>query len=464
MNISRPSPISNSSSSSIKSAIANVSGSVNNSSTNSVGTSLSRGEGNSFVKAYSNYIEGTPLTGWFDSLSRPPSGVNPPAGGIAPSNPNFTPQVGGGQFASAQKAPATRATPKVDTSSNPHIKAFLQSILNDRANGGVTRDEQGKITDIKKDGLDERTIKEIDKFAQELKDSAENLNKEIDEFSKSIKEEGKHKELKNILNEVKKGLAEGDKPKAGEDNYNPQKLFDSAEKLKKWIKENPTEAQDYGNSLTNLTNNLDKVVQQAEKQIALYENNPATALRAADATGALAQETAKNLKTQEGETPENLKAFEKQVDETMQKINTGEDGKFNIAEAQESLKKLEQAFGDLPEEKRVELQESFDKVRDLSSVTIEGHKLATEMEPSDSEYENKARDYVINFDKVSGLSDEEKKEIVTEAVGGEDQLNELLETQEDNTTEESDDIRDLLAEISFEDGEEEEEEEQEPLE
>jgi hypothetical protein len=79
------------------------------------------------------------------------------------------------------------------------------------------------------------------------------------------------------------------------------------------------------------------------------------------------------------------------------------------------------------------------------------------MEPSDSEYENKAREYVINFDKVSGLSDEEKKEIVTEAVGGEDQLNELLETQEDNTTEESDDIRDLLAEISFEDEEEEEE-------
>ncbi len=147
----------------------------------------------------------------------------------------------------------------------------------------------------------------------------------------------------------------------------------------------------------------------------------------------------------------------------MQKINVGkdgnEDGKFNITEAQESLDKLNEAYEALPDDKRAELQESFDKVRELSQVTIEGHKLATEMEPSDSEYENKAREYVIDFNSVSGLSDEEKKEIVTEAVGGEDKLNELLESQEDSTTEESEDIRNLLAEITFE---EEEDQEQDP--
>ena len=456
MNISRPSQISSSGSSSIKSAIANVSGSANNASANSGATSSTRGEGGSFVKAYSDWIHKTPLTGWFDSLSRPPSGVQAPIGGIPPSNPNFTPQVGGGQFASAKPAAPVRATPKVDTSSNPHIKAFLQSILNDRANGGVTRDDQGKITDVQKEKLDERTKKEIDKFAQDLKDSAEKLNNEIDTFSKNLKDGGKHDELNEILNEVKEGLAEDNKPKAGEDNYNPQKLFDSAEKLKKWINDNPNEAKEYGQSLTDLTANLDKVVQQAQKQIALYENNPATVLRAADQTGALAQETAKNLKT-DGETPDELKDFEKQVDATMQKINVGENGTFNITEAQESLNQLKSAYEALPGDKREELKESFDKVKDLSQVTIEGHKLATEMEPSDSEYEEKAREYVNDFNSVSGLSDEEKKEIVTEAVGGEDKLNELLESQEDSTTEESEDIRNLLAEITFE-----EEEEQDP--
>ena len=461
MNISRPSQISSSGSSSIKSAIANVSGSANNASANSGATSSTRGEGGSFVKAYSDWIHNTPLTGWFDSLSRPPSGVQAPIGGIPPSNPNFTPQVGGGQFASAKPAAPVRATPKVDTSSNPHIKAFLQSILNDRENGGVKRDDQGKITDVQKENLDERTKKEIDKFAQDLKDSAENLNEEIDNFSKNLKEGEKHEELKGILNEVKQGLAENGKPKAGQDNYNPQKLFDSAEKLKQWINDNPTEAKQYGQSLTDLTANLDKVVQQAQKQIALYENNPATVLRAADQTGALAQETAKNLKT-DGETPDELKDFEKQVDATMQKINVGEDRKFNITEAQESLDQLKSAYDALPDDKRAELQESFDKVRDLSSVTIEGHKLATEMEPSDSEYENKARKYVINFDKVSGLSDEEKKEIVTEAVGGKDKLNELLKPPEDSTTEESRGIRNLLAEITI-DEEEVEDQEQDPV-
>lgn len=448
MNISRPSQISSSGSSSIKSAIANVSGSANTASANSGATSSTRGEGGSFVKAYSDWIHNTALTGWFDSLSRPPSGVQAPIGGIPPSNPNFTPQVGGGQFASAKPAAPVRATPKVDTSSNPHIKAFLQSILNDRANGGVTRDDQGKITDVQKENLDERTKKEIDKFAQDLKDSAEKLNNEIDSFSKDIKKGEKHDELKGILKEVKEGLAEKDKPKAGEDNYNPQKLFDSAEKLKKWITDNPDEAKDYGESLTDLTANLDKVVQQAQKQIALYENNPATVLRAADQTGALAQKTAENLK-KDGEKSQELKDFEKQVDATMQKINVGEDGNFNITEAQESLDKLNEAYEALPSDKQAELKESFDKVRDLSQVTIEGHKLATEMEPSDSEYENKASEYVNNFNNVSGLSPEEKKEIVTEAVGGEDKLNELLESQEDSTTEESEDIRNLDDEITF---------------
>ncbi|NDB54992.1 hypothetical protein EB169_04090 [archaeon] len=70
--------------------------------------------------------------------------------------------------------------------------------------------------------------------------------------------------------------------------------------------------------------------------------------------------------------------------------------------------------------------------------------------------------YVINFDKVSGLSDEEKKEIVTEAVGGEDQLNELLKPPEDSTTEESRGIRNLLAEITI-DEEEVEDQEQDPV-
>jgi hypothetical protein len=438
MNISRPSQISSLGSSSIKSAITNVSGSANNASANSGATSSTRGEGGSVVKAHNNRILYTALTGWFDSLSRPPSGVQAPNVGIAPSNPNLIPQVGDGSFVKVENPPPVRATPKVNTNLDPHIKAFFKSILNDRENGGVTRD-QGKIIEVQKENLDERTKQEIEKFAQDLEKSAEQLNNEIDSFSEKYQVD---ENLNKILNEVKEGLAE-----AGEDNYNPQKLFDSAEKLNKWIEKNPYEAKDYGESLTDLTANLDKVVQQAQKQIALYENNPATVLRAADQTGALAQETAENLKTQE------LKDFEKQVDATMQKINVGENGKFNITEAQESLDKLKKAYDDLPSNKQAELKDSFDKVRDLSQVTIDGHKLATEMEPSDLDYKIKADKYVNNFKSVSGLSpeeEEEKKEIVTEAVGGEDKLNELLKSLEDSTTEESRGIRNIDDEITIE--------------
>lgn len=444
----------------------------------------------------------TPQDGGVGSQSRNPVGVSGglPAGGFSNTGgytgASGAPQTGSGQVAKApggaggsgapQKTTGTSAnpygktTPPGESPKDAYTKALLQKIQNDRLQGekSVIRDpETKKISEVdrEKAQLDEKTKAEVAKLDETFKQDALELDKSIKEFQETFKDyltgdkgNAKDKELNGILDDVvAKSKEDENGNKVGDNNYNPQGFFDAAEKLDKWVKDNPDDAKKYGEDLTEINEQVQSMKANREEEIALHENRPEGLIRAAEKAADNSSEEAGRLKENLDGVSESLPAedktkvdaFKTQLDETMEQINPEGPG-FDVDKSNESLAALKKSYNELPDSLKEptadgednELVKSFNEVSDFGRVAVEGQDLARQMEPDSAKFEQKATDFIQGADKFDAVEAEHRTAPEREAdireIIGDDALIDKAIAEEAESSENTDEASAIQPESS----------------
>ena len=383
-------------------------------------------------------------------------------GPLGPRGGGGAPQVGGGDVAkssnpsSGQKTTGTstnpygRTTPPGQSPKDALTKALLQSILNDRKRGeqAVKRNpETKKVESIDQTKLDEKTKAEISKLSEAFQKDALELEKSIKDFQKrfekQLDETPEDRNLDGILDKVvdeaksdkmKNTLVNEDGERVINPDFNPQGFIDAADELDQWIKDNPETAAKYGDDLTQLNDEVQRMRESASEQIALAENSPRTLLDLSDRLGEEASTETQSLQDQidelgadaTGEDRQNIDQFKQDLDATMEAINPGDDAIFNPEAAGEALSQLKTSHSKLPEEIREnpEFKDSFEKIADLSKDSIDSQIQARTEEPDSAKFEQSATELVQGQDRVDAnlaehFTPEQREDIVEDVVGPE---------------------------------------------